>query len=305
MLARFLTLLSRHPLSSVVAGSLMISFSAVFVKLVSVSPDTAAFYRVFFGGAGLLGLSLCLRERQRFPLRAVLLLVAAALSLGLDLTTWHRSIALVGPGLATICINFQVFLVALWGCAVHKEPLRLRVLVAMPMALLGLWLLVGVDTAGGPPSLPGVLLGLVAAAAFAAYILCIRASQSMADRLEPMSNMAVASLATAALLGAACGARGVSLAIPDLENGAWLLAYGLVSQGAGWLMISQGLPRLPASVGGVTILIMPTFSFIWDILFFARPTGLLGIVGAVLAIGAIWLGVSGPGAQAQPDAQAE
>ena len=298
MKSPFLSVFERHPLWGVILGSLMISFSAVFVKMVSVSPDTAAFYRVFFGGAGLAVLSVIMREPQRFPKVAILLLLAAAASLALDLVSWHRSIALVGPGLATILINFQVFLVALWGCVFNKEPLRPRLPVAMILALVGLWLLVGADM-GKDGHVGGVLWGLLAAVGFGAYILFVRASQCVENKLAPMSNMAVASLATAALLAIYCQAKGATLAIPNWVDGGWLLAYGLVSQCIGWLLISQGLPHLPASIGGLTILIMPTFSFIWDILFFARPTGFWGLCGAVLAIGAIKMGISTPRANSR------
>lgn len=296
----FLAFFQRRPLLSVMLGSLMISFSAVFVKMVSVSPDTAAFYRVFFGGAGLVALSLVMREPLMVHGGALLLLLGAAVSLSVDLCSWHRSIALVGPGLATILINFQVFLVALWGRMADKEHLPPRVPLAMALALVGLWLLVGGDAKAGGHNLLGVLYGLVAAVGFAGYILFIRASQSRELRLPPMGNMAVASLGTALILGLYCSQMGISLAIPSAVDGAWLLAYGLVSQCVGWLLISQGLPHLPASVGGLTILIMPTFSFIWDIAFFSRPTGFWGVCGAVLAIGAIRMGMSRPGNQKAP-----
>jgi drug/metabolite transporter (DMT)-like permease len=296
----FLDFFQRRPLLSVMLGSLMISFSAVFVKMVSVSPDTAAFYRVFFGGAGLAVLSLVMREPLKIYGGAMLLLLGAAISLSVDLCSWHRSIALVGPGLATILINFQVFLVALWGRVADKEHLPPRVPLAMALALAGLWLLVGGDAQAGESNLQGVVFGIVAAVGFAGYILFIRASQSRERRLPPMSNMAVASLGTALLLGLYCEQTGISLAIPNVVDGVWLLAYGLVSQCVGWLLISQGLPHLPASVGGLTILIMPTFSFIWDIIFFSRPTGFWGVCGAVLAIGAIRMGMARPNNQKAP-----
>ena len=289
-----LLLLQRHPLCSVMLGSLMISFSAVFVKLTTVAPDTAAFYRVFFGGLGLGLLSLLLREPLVFPVRAMCLLIVAALSLSLDLSSWHRSIILVGPGLATILINFQVFFVSIWGASVQGERLPWRVAAGGVLALVGIWFLVssnGSEIQISEETWPGVLWGLLAAVAFAAYILSIRASQAIPVRLAPLSNMAVASLATAALLAGYSIVIGNSLAIPTPEDGILLLAYGIVSQCAGWLLISQGLPHLPASVGGLSILVMPTFSLVWDILFFDRPMTLWGMCGAIMAILAIRLGI--------------
>jgi hypothetical protein len=39
------------------------------------------------------------------------------------------------------------------------------------------------------------------------------------------------------------------------------------------------------------MLFQPTLTFIWDILLFGRPTGLMGYLGAALALFAISLGV--------------
>ncbi len=283
------------PLLYVVAGSVMISFSAVFVKWVSVSPDTAGFYRGLFGGLALAILALARRTRLRPGRKVLALLFGAAVSLSLDLVAWHRSIALVGPGLATILINFQVFVLALWGRAADREPLPGRVLLAIPLALAGLWLLVGADWTSGPGYGGEWSWAYGPRSASGPTSCLIRVSQSVPERLDAVSNMALASLGTAAVIGLLCLARGQSLAVAGLRDGFWLAAYGLVSQGLGWLLISRGLPHLPAWLGGITILIMPTLSFVWDILFFGRPTGVGGFCGALLALGGIWLGVSGRG----------
>ncbi len=42
-----------NPTLRLFVGATMISFSPVWVKLVSVSPTTSGFYRVLFGGAAL------------------------------------------------------------------------------------------------------------------------------------------------------------------------------------------------------------------------------------------------------------
>jgi hypothetical protein len=95
---------------------------------------------------------------------------------------------------------------------------------------------------------------------------------------------------TTALL-ALIGRTGESLAIPDGATAALLLAYGLTAQVAGWLLISHGLPHVEASRAGLVLLHQPSLAFGWDILFFARPTGGMDVVGAVLALGAtIWDG---------------
>ena len=70
----------------------------------------------------------------------------------------------------------------------------------------------------------------------------------------------------------------------------FLAAYGVICTGVGWVFISKGLPRVSASVAGLALILQPTGSFLWDVLFFSRPTTWFQGTGAVLTIFAIYLG---------------
>lgn len=285
--------LSRNGLFRVLVGAMVISFSPVFVKLVHIGPSQSAFYRLLFGGLALLLVALWRRERFSAPFAVYGIACGAAFFFALDLECWHRAILLIGPGLATILGNFQVFLVALAGALLFKERISPRLVMAMPLAMAGLWLLLGVhpDSLTGD-TLTGVLFGFGTAFWYAVYLLLLRRSQGMPRQLPAAANMAVVSLGCAAVIGVGLLVRGESFAIADGASAGYLLAYGVLCQGGGWLLLSSGLPRLPASIGGLVMLTQPTLAFIWDILFFGRATGPLGMVGAGLALFAIWLGLS-------------
>lgn len=280
----------------VMAGAVMISFSAVFVNLVDTPPSISAFYRVFFGALALFAVAMFRREKLKMS--PVLLTIAGAgVLFMLDLECWHRSILYIGPGLSTILGNFQVFFMAFVGAVFFREVLSLRLIVALPLAVLGLWLLVGVDIDKlDHGTIMGVVMGLLTAVWYTGYILLLRRSQQRPDRFPLILNMALVSGATAVITGAGALAQGVSFAIPDAPTGVYLLCYGVLCQGVGWVLLSSGLPTLPAAVSGLVMLTQPTLSFTWDILFFDRPTGPLGLLGAVMAITAIWMGLSGQNA---------
>ena len=97
-----------HPLARLVAGSVLISFSPVFIKVAGIQPDLSAFYRMFFAAIALSLLLLGRRERIMWDGRAYVLLGLAGGFMSLDLMCWHRSIELVGPGVATLLGNLQV-----------------------------------------------------------------------------------------------------------------------------------------------------------------------------------------------------
>ncbi len=269
----------------------MISFSPVFVALTGVGPTMAGFYRNLFGGVFLLVLVLARggtlwMGRRPFWLAAVCGMLFAA-----DLTFWHRSILYVGPGLATIIGNFQVFFLAAFGVLVLKEKLDWRYAVSVPLAIFGLFLIVGIDWSHLESNYKlGVLFGLTTALTYAAFLLVLQHAQSRPHRLAATANMCVISLVTALIMGVEGAVQGESFHIPDVQSWSSLLAYGVVCQGLGWITISRALGHVEASRAGLILLLQPTLAFIWDMLFFARPTAPVDAVGAIIALLAIYLG---------------
>lgn len=274
-----------------VAGAAMISFSGVFVKLVTVSPTTSAFWRVFLGGL-MLAAWVAWKKRSLLPGRALLsVLFVAAVFFALDLAFWHRSIVLIGPGLSTLLGNFQVFILTLVGVLLFRERLGLRTLIAIPLALLGLAFIVGLDWSALPRDARlGVIFGLLTAVMYAAYLLCMRYAQSRDAGRDASADLAVASLFSAVLLGAYVLTVEGSLAPASASDTVWLVVYALVSQVFGWVLITSALVDVPAARVGLILLAQPALAFVWDIAFFARVFTPLEASGAVIALAAIYLG---------------
>lgn len=273
------------------AGAAMISFAPVFVRLIDMPPTSSAFYRTLIGGVVLLGLVLVRRERLWSATAALIALVAAGLFFALDLWAWHRSIWYVGPGLATLLANFQVFALALAGILLFGERLRWELMVAIPMALAGLALIVSVDGSAPRPEYRwGIGFGLLTALAYAAYLLSLRQARVRGAETSPVGDLAVASLFSAAALALSASVEGVSLALPSVRDAGLVTAYALVAQVLGWVLISSSLREVPASTVGLLLLLQPTLAFVWDVLIFARPFGIGEAAGASLALAAIYLG---------------
>lgn len=279
----------------VLGGAFFISFAALFVQGSSVDSTVIAFYRLLFGGGALLLVALVRRERI-IPARAVLRMTfLAAFCFSADLAMWHLCILYLGPGIATILANFQVFFIAVAGIFLFGEKLSLRQIAAMPLAVTGLVMLLEVNPLALPPgTAKGVVFGIAAAVWYTGYTLSLRQSQMEANRLPAIANMAVISLLSAAMLGLLSLAQGASFVIPDLQSGLYLAGLGIFCQGAGWVLLSMGLPHLPPSRAGLILLAQPALAFIWDILLCGKETGLFGLAGAATAIFSIWMGVSAP-----------
>jgi drug/metabolite transporter (DMT)-like permease len=291
-------------LTQLIVGAVLISFSPVLVNVARVGPTPAAFYRMFFSGVVLAAVVLVRRRGWWAGPKHLWFAVAAGAVLALDLAVWHRSIALIGPGLSTILANFQVFFLAAFGVLVLHEQPSTRLKVAVPLAVAGLVLIFGLDWGDlGPGYRWGIALALFTALCYATYLLSLRRAQAEAGKLDAVSTMAVLSLVSAGLLVGAVLAEGESFRIPDGETLGVLLAYALVPQLAGWLLISAALPKIPASRAGLILLLQPALAFVWDLLLFRRPTTPVELLGAAITLGAIYLGLTGR--QARPPAASQ
>jgi drug/metabolite transporter (DMT)-like permease len=281
----------QNPHARLFLGAALISLSPVWVKLVSVSPTASGFYRVLIGGGALALYLVVTRRRLELSRRSLLLLILSAAFFAMDLWFWHRSIGYVGPGLATLLGNFQVFFMMLVGFLwLHQRP-RAAQLFAVPLALGGLGLLVGLDWDALPADYRlGIVFGLLTAATYAGYLLTLREVRTRSSYGSPVREVAVVSMATAVLLGMTAAVEGTSLVIPTVADAGWLLSYGILSHCIGWLLIAGALTRVSTTEAGLALLLQPTLSFAWDVLFFARPVTLIELSGAAIVLLAIYLG---------------
>lgn len=279
----------------IVAGSFLISFSGVFVKIAHVGPTAAGVYRNLFGAIALFAIALARRDtfwRGWNNLRWVLL---GGVAFAADIYFWHRSIHYVGPGLATILGNFQVFFMAAAGILLFHERATLRFLISIPVAVTGLFLLVGLNWSGFDATYrKGVIFGVFTATSYAAYLLCLRGARREPNRLSAPANLTWVSAFTALLLLFAALAGGESLRIPDVSTALILIAYGVSCQALGWIIISRNFHRVDASRAALILLLQPALTFAWDMLFFHRTTSGIELTGAFIAIAAIYLGAVRP-----------
>jgi drug/metabolite transporter (DMT)-like permease len=284
---------SRAGTAYLLFGAALISFSPVLVRVADVGPTMAGFYRCLFGGLTLAAVVLVRRERFAWGRGALLLALVAAGLFVADLSLWHRSIAYIGPGLSTILANFQVFFLAAIGILVLRETVDWRFLVSVPLAVGGLFMLVGVDwTQLEADYRVGVIFGLVTAMTYSGYMLVLRRMNSENVRGSAAANLMIISFAVAAMMGLEGTLQGESFRIPNSGSWAAMIAYGVFCQALAWVLISRGLARVETSRAGLMLLLQPTLAFIWDIVLFDRPTGWTDGLGAALALTAIYLGTT-------------
>lgn len=268
-------------------GVLSISFSAIFVRLASVSPVTAAFFRAAYAVPVLAVVWALRRSGDRRSGRERALAVASGLILAVDLTLWHESIALIGAGLGTVIANVQVVFVALAGWVIYAERPTGRTVGMVAAVLGGVALTSGLARHGAYGSAPvaGALIGVVAGACYAAFLLLFRAAnQSLAPTAGPLLDSTIGT-AVGALAFAFLDPR--FAIVPVWPAHLWLVLLALVSQVIGWLLIATALARLPALETSVMLLGQPVLAVIWGVLFFDERLSPLQWAGTAVVLAGV------------------
>lgn len=275
-------------------GAVAIAFTGVLVRLADVEPATAAFWRCLYALPFLGALALLERRRRgRLDRRRHLLALAAGVFFAADLELWHHSIAAVGAGLSTVVANLQVVVVGIAAWLLLDERPSGRVLAAVPVAFTGVVLIsgVGTDTAYGTDPARGVAYGLLTAVAYAGFLLLIReAGKGLRTPAEIMFDATFGCTVTIALLGVALGELD---ARPEWPAHGWLLLLALSGQVVGYLAIAASLPRLPALVASILLLVQPVLTVLLAALIVDERPSSSQILGILLVVAGIVVATSG------------
>jgi len=279
---------------SLLIGAVMISFSGVWVKFSQVSPTSSAFYRVIFGGIVLFLLTLKNRELKWYGTRHMVLCLFCGMLFALDLYFYHSSIKYIGPGLATILPNFQVIILTFTGIVFFKEKLRMVFFLSIPFAFTGLLMIVGINWKDLPELYQlGIIMGILTAFLYAVFLLSLRKLQSDMHGSSFFYVLMLISFTTAIFLGLEMVLSSDTFVIPGMGSLLSLGALGVFSQAAGWILITNALPRVRASYSGIILLVQPALAFVWDVLIFHRPTTYINFAGVVLTLIAIYIATIG------------
>jgi drug/metabolite transporter (DMT)-like permease len=279
-----------RPRVAALLGALCIAFSGILYRYADVSPSTVTVFRCLYGLPVLLFVAWL--EHRRYgplPARALRLAVVAGVFFAGDLLTWHHAVDAVGAGLATVLGNLQVLVVGFVAWALLGERPPRPVIAATPIVLAGAVLISGVLGSGAYGANPplGVVLGLVTALCYAGYLLIIRRGTN--DIRRPAGPVAVSTASTMVVAVVAGVVVGDLDPVPAWPSHGWLALLGLTSQSIGYLLISISLPRLPAALVSIILLVQPVATVILARVLLAEVPSTFQLGGVILIVGGIAL----------------
>lgn len=281
-------------------GGVCISWAPILVKVAArqeLGPTSIAFWRLLTGAVTLFAAAAITGRPRLLPPRLLALACLGGAIFTADLYLWHRSINLIGAGLATIFASTQVFNTAILNWLVFGEKPRGRFFVAAAAGLLGVTLVAGVGSgvAFSGEYLRGVLLGLATGVAYGCYLVSMRHLGRQEPPLSPITIVAWMSLGGAVSSGLICLFENDAF-LPRTATAWWsLIALGAAVQGAGWWAIATALPRVRGATGGLVLLLQPVLATVWGWLLFSERLAPLQLAGALVTLGAIYAGTLGLG----------
>ena len=92
---------------------------------------------------------------------------------------------------------------------------------------------------------------------------------------------------TAVLLLVMTVSGGEALQPQGMRDWSALIAYALIAQVFGWLVIGRVIPKLPAGVLGLCLLLQSLLSYAWDALLFGTRLGVVELAGLGLSLAPI------------------
>ncbi len=274
---------AKRPLLFAGLGAATISTSPIFVVLSGASAVSTAFYRSAIAVPVLVVLAI-LEQRKygRRPMADRLRAMLAGVFLSVDLILWTHAIADVGAGVATVLGNLQVLVVVGLSWLIWRERPGRAVALALPVVITGVVLvsgLLGKHAAVDHP-LAGIGYGVGMSVAYAAYLMILRRASSQSPHVAgPVADASAGTAFTSLIIGLFLGGLGLHPLWPSLG---WLIGLALISQVAGWLLITSSLPKLPSAVGSLMLLLQPAASLALAALIIDERPTLLQIVGATL-----------------------
>jgi drug/metabolite transporter (DMT)-like permease len=278
----------RRPVVLAGLGAACISSSAILVTLAATGAATTAFFRCVLA-LPVLGVLAVLEQRRHGRRRATARLAAAGAGvlLGVDLVLWNHAIAAVGAGVATVLGNQQVLLVAVLAWLLLGERPGRGFLLALPVVLAGVVLVSGLADGGqaGSHALAGIGFGLGTSVAYAGFLLILRqTSTGTAHVAGPLFDATAGAGFGALVLGLLFGGFGLEMSWASFG---WLLLLAILSQTIGWLLITSSLPRLPAALSSLLLLLQPAAALLLAYLVLHERPTILQLAGAAAVCGGV------------------
>ena len=280
------------PFAALVAGSLAMGLSPIFVRLADVGPFASAFWRVALALPALYAWALLTDSqdagRQAAPTSRpfAFATILAGFAFAGDLFFWHLSIVTTSVANATFFATTAPIWVVVFGWLILRERAERKTLAGLAFCILGGGALLAESLHLKPASALGDLYGLATGVFFGLYFLAVKAA--LRRRSAARVTLEATVITTAILLLVALRLEG-SILPHGVKGVAALLALAWISHAGGQGLLSVALGRLPAAFSSLVIFLEAIAAAAFAYVLLGEPVSLVQALGGVLILVGIFI----------------
>jgi drug/metabolite transporter (DMT)-like permease len=275
----------RRALAALFVGAVCIGLAPIFVRIGTVGPSAAAFWRTLLALPMLALIPRSAGEPQTRGEDRRGLWIAGFCFAG-DLAVWHRAIGFTSVANATLLANLSPVFVALALRFLWQERYRPQFWLGLALGLGGAALLVAESFSINARGAFGDSLGMVAAIFYAGYQIAVsRVRQHCSTRQVMLLTSAV----TAAVLLPVTLITHETVLPADARGWLVLLALAAISHVGGQGLIAYALAGLPAAFASVGLLVQPVAATLFAWLLLGERCSALQAMGGAIVLGGIVL----------------
>ncbi len=260
----------------VVIGAVMMGSLPVFVRNLKMSALALTFFRLSLGFLFLSTLLLVMREKPE--IRNLRLVFAIAVINTATIACYIASIQMTKVATAALLLYMApVYVIPL--SHLTGERLNWKSYLALPLGLLGLWLVVS------PRELSGDLFGVMSGVFYALYFLLMKRARIEMDAMHvTFAYLALSSL----LLLPAILTFQVQITCKNIP---WLLGLGLIPTAVAFTVFNHGIKGCGAGRSSLSALVEPVAAGTFGFVFFGEILTPQQMLGALLILSAVGLSV--------------
>ena len=275
----------RRSVLMLVASMLVFGTIGVFRRYIPVSSAFLAFSRGILGGLCILAFIRLKKKsaQDRIPTRALLGLIVSGALIGINWMLLFEAYSHTTVAVATLCYYMQPTIVMLLSPLIFREKLTARKSVCAAVAIAGMIFVSGVlDSGARGGSLRGVLLGLGAAAFYAAVVIMnnmIRGIDAYRKTMIQLLSAGLVMVPYLLLTGGFSGGEFTATAV------ILLLVVGIVHTGIAYVLYFGSMDGLRVQTVAILSYIDPVSALLFSALLLREQLSLPGVIGAVMIIG--------------------
>lgn len=225
------------------------------------------------------------RDALRFPAASRKWLLLVGVVSTIDQAFYLAGVLYAGSTITSlVTVATAPIMVGILSALVLKEPMTRTTMLVIPIAVVGVILLVGSGTGSSATNVP---LGIAFAfASGVCYAIVILLGRKLSGSVHPLQTSAI-NFTIGILMGLIL--TQFTDRRLDFPPTAWLLLLymGLVPTAIGYTLFMTGITTTPAAVASILVLIDPLVATVFSVMLFAERFTLVSAAGAALLIGAI------------------